>query len=75
MMTNRFNNLDWYSFLYPNQSAALEATKEQNQQMMQYNRQQDLLEAFMSLQLTEKEDKKIVIIIILVIIGIVLYKF
>lgn len=65
---NDVNYLTWREFWYPNRVA----TDEMNKLLLQSNKEDSNLNASMSLALTEKENRKIIMALVLVCIVIVI---
>ena len=70
---NTTQNMTWFEFWHPGQSAALDAEMKQNQDIMYYNYLQDLLEAETSKSLTKLDNNKFIIIIAIMAVGIIIY--
>ena len=66
-------NMTWFEFWNPGQAAALDAEERLNNKVMEENRIQDLLEAEMSLKLTQSDNLKFIIVIAIMAVTLIIY--
>jgi len=70
---NTTQNMTWFEFWNPGQAAALKAETQQNKDIMEQNRLQDLLEAEISLKLTNADNLKFIIVIAIMAVTLIIY--
>ncbi|MDR3047607.1 MAG: hypothetical protein LBU51_08375 [Bacteroidales bacterium] len=71
----QFDSEGWFAFWYPREYSAIKAQENLNNNKLEYNQNQNQLEAKTSIILTKEDNKKIIIAIIIITVGLIMYKY